>query len=759
MNYLINFPLTVLLLLGSCKDNKIQPHTENPPAGKIVYTISSGSSRVAFDSTGKDQYGVIIYNGDSSTAYERNNPLEINIIPVNGTPEWIDSSYQRITPTEDGVLCSGQVVTPNGSIFRFTDLYKPYNDEGLFEIDRVVVVDHASAKDKGFASRLAFHRDVKSAMSDYEFFVPSVWYKHNAYVPSNALASDPSDQNYWFREDRLPLPLFMIRETNNGNTFSIYHKDADGSTFVGEDGLSRIIDGRIKFASMGMENKDGPLVGILFPGSEGERTGVFGFQKAWAYRDNPVSAGYTQTYNVVVSLSETKDFLSAMKDTWHQYFTIADPAIYDCDLNQVYQSQIDVLDKYWKDINRAPGFPFAIQLNGVVQKKSDYSYNMGFVGMEIPNAALLIREGIKSHNSELLDKGEQIAAWWSENMFYPPNGSIRTWYNPFPKTWRTNYPTYMRVVGDGLKGLLWAWSLEKKRGVDKPSWLAACEKGAAWLISHQASDGSFPRSIHYLTNTIEDHEKTNTSHVIPFLAELYMVTKKDLYKEAALQAGNYIYDNSYEKFRYVGGTPDNPNVPDKEAASMALRAYLALYDLDGKTMWLNAAEQAAYYYQTWIYCWDVPIPLNDPKRIYPKGRSVTGISVIATANNASDTYAAIDAFNFYRLYLYTGDKQLLSTSKLMLKNTKQALNWNPADPIPGYGPGMANEAMTIMIPRGHGLGFYLPWQCYNFLEPMVLLQDVFGYFDIAKIEKTESVSEKKSKNDSYSSTRGLFILR
>src|SRR5690606_9113667 len=111
------------------------------------------------------------------------------------------------------------------------------------------------------------------------------------------------------------------------------------------------------------------------------------------------------------------------------------------------------------------------------------------------------------------------------------------------------------------------------------NWLQFCKTAANWVLTKQNSDGSFPRSIDFVTNTVRNAEKTNTSHIIPFLVELYFATHTDAYKQAALEAGNFLYNDSYVNFKYIGGTPDHPNIPDKEAASMALRAYLALYDL------------------------------------------------------------------------------------------------------------------------------------------------------------------------------------
>jgi hypothetical protein len=239
------------------------------------------------------------------------------------------------------------------------------------------------------------------------------------------------------------------------------------------------------------------------------------------------------------------------------------------------------------------------------------------------------------------------------------------------------------------------------------------------------------------------------------LVDLYKVTGDTRYSNAAISAGNYIYNNDYLLFRYVGGTPDNPNVPDKEAASLALRAFLALYDLNKENRWLDAATQTAYYYQTWVYSWHVPIPADDAAATYPKNRSTSGLSLIATSNSAADSYASVDAFSFYRLYLYRGDQQFRETANLLLYNTKQGLNWDRSNPIPGFGRwGMIEEAQTVSLLRGHGVGVYLPWQTFNMMEPMVLFWDAFGAnsYDIATID---GLANKNTSHLNYSNTRGF----
>lgn len=721
-------------------------------------SISSGESVLSIQDLGGGHYGIAVSLNNTSLVYEQKEPLAVEVVTSNGGSSYYAGAYDNVQNLgADIYSCTGSVSSLNGSVFAFTDVYRKSSMAGTFNVSRTVVVQSVGPGDAGFSSRLAFRRPVPSAMSDYDFFAPSIWYKDNTYVSDHALASDYSDQRYWFREDRMPLPVFMLRQKSNGGTFSVFHKDADGSTFVGEDGLPRIIDGRMKFAAMGMENKDHPLVGMIYPGSEGERTGVWGMaaSKRTAWRSHPVTTGFTQAYEMSFTLTEEPDYPSALKNTWQRYYNMEGPALYNVDLDAVYNAQIGILDNYWQSINGTAGVPFRIKLDGTVESHLDYNFNMGFVGQQPGNASLLIREGILSDNSGLRSKGGQMIDFWVNNAIMP-NGMPRTWYDPYPQTWRNDYHTHMRVVGDGMSGILAAWNYEKKDGVDKPQWLNACITVANWLSSVQNPDGSFYQQYDFNSGNVVHTSKNNTSNVIPFLVDLYLVTGIREYRLMALAAGDFIYEDSHQNYKYAGGAADNPNITDKESASMALRAFLALYDMEKEGKWMDAALQTAHFYQTWVFAWEVPLPQNDPNMRFPKNRSVTGLSQIATGNNAADTYAAIDAFNFYRMYLYTGDAQLLYFSKLLLRNTKQYMNWDTSNPLPGMAPGFLGEAVNVMIPRGHGVDFFLPWQTYNLLEPMVLLQDAFqtGAYTIAAVEAL-SEGTIDSRHSVYSDTRGL----
>lgn len=742
--------ICLLISVSSCTTDDITKGSETPTPSSDDIIIESGNSTLLLSKIEDNIYPKIQIK-ESDIYYYQPKPVMCEIVTTDNV-YWLQSPYQSVIKSSDkSYLCSATISTNAGSKIQVQDTYSS-SDNGLFEVNRTVKILEVKGSDIGFSTRFCMQRNVETSLSTYDFFVPSVWYKDNAYVTKKSLASNYSDNDFWFREDRLPLPFIMLRDKKNGITFSVSHKEPKGNTYKEEDGLNRIIDERLQFASIGLSNNKQPEVGITYPGSEGERTYIYSSstEKRWAYRSHPIKKDFSQNYKIAFRLSKEDDYVSAMKDTWNIYYDMFSPPIYKSDLEEIYHQQISVLDKYWKSINNTAGVPFRILLDGTIESENDYNFNMGFVGHQPGNASLLIREGLKTNNEALLSKGEQMADFWANNSV-TANGCPKTWYDPYPQTWR-GPEVALREIGDGMIGLLRAWNYERLYNRDKSTWLTACTKVADWIAASQLSNGSFYSDYDYNTGLATRQHTNCTSHIIPYLTEMYLATGKDEYKKAALKAGEFIYSDIMNNFRYVGGAIDNPNVMDKESASMALRAFLALYDLQNEQKWMDALMQTAYFYRSWVVCWDIPIPQDDPKSVFPANRSVIGQSLIATGHSAADTYAAIDALAFYRAYLYSGDTQLLHFSKLLLNNTKQFMNWDSKDPIPWIAKGLFGEAMNVSVPRGHGVNYYLPWATYNQLEPIVFLEDIFGYKQIEDIESLSAI-DKINKHRNYSRYR------
>jgi len=713
----------------------IPSKAQNPPVSdplrlKKSDNIDMGMHLVSIGSS----YGIGIYidTGAKSPAdsFNQTEPLTVDVVDDKGALTWLDGGYDVAFRTKDGYHCTGSLKTVNGTVFKFVDDYTMLA-VGI-SLTRRVSIETPSPNDKGFNSQFSLRPSVATTMKDNDVFVPGNWYKQNEHVPSTALASSLEDQQYYIREDRMPLPMVTVRDRRNGATLTLAHLDPDGATIPGDDGLNRIIDSRLQFGSLGLINTSKPSPVFLFPGTEGERTYTYGASPdrgRWTPRSHPVEIGVPHTYKLLIRLSQTQSYPAAVGEAWRAMYNLNKPPVIRADMAKVYKDSMELLDGYIRPYDGVISVPFAAKtLTGEV---ADTSSEMGFVGQALPCAALLLRYGFEKNNTDSIDRASQVVDFWAKNSMSPA-GVPRTWYDTHPGgkfTWR-DYHTFLRTACDGLDGALQAWNVMRKQHKDKPDWLAFCKQGGDWLVRIQNADGSWAREYDFNGSAVNSATDT-TDQTIVFLVDLFMATHDIRYRDAALKAGAFCLRSVHGEYAYVGGTPDNPNVMDKEGGMMALAAFLALYDIGREDRWLAAATQAGWYSETWVYCWNIPIPKDDPKATYPKNRTTYGLSLIATGHSGSDNYMAGAPFLYYRLFLLTGEKHFLDVSNMLLHDTKQMMDW---DGKLGYSyPGLLMEAQSMPPLRGHGVTNWLPWLTVSILDPLTHFQDIFGNMDINQI--------------------------
>ncbi len=150
--------------------------------------------------------------------------------------------------------------------------------------------------------------------------------------------------------------------------------------------------------------------------------------------------------------------------------------------------------------------------------------------------------------------------------------------------------------------------------------------------------------------------------------------------------------------------------------------------------WLDAAVQAARYTETWMYAYEIPAEIGSSNTDFPQDRSIVGQTLIATGQSAADLGFAFSSFDYYRLYLFTGDPHFLTIARILIHNTKQSLNWD-SSLYPGKPKGLQLEAFTVTTPRRKGVMECLSWNYTAHLDPLVRFQDAFGSMDIEAIEK------------------------
>ena len=196
-------------------------------------------------------------------------------------------------------------------------------------------------------------------------------------------------------------------------------------------------------------------------------------------------------------------------------------------------------------------------------------------------------------------------------------GAPNVCYNPALQGFEP-MPFWTRMISDGLENILDAYVYMRKKGEERPAWLAFCRKAADWFVRIQNEDGSWYRAYNTEDGSMRMESKANTISAVRFLIQLYLVTGEDSYRETALRAGEWSYQNIYRNMEYRGSTCDNTDITDNESGIYAMFGFLSLYDLTGQQKWLDALIGAADYTETWTYMWSYPMKVLWPNHPFSK---------------------------------------------------------------------------------------------------------------------------------------------
>jgi hypothetical protein len=268
----------------------------------------------------------------------------------------------------------------------------------------------------------------------------------------------------------------------------------------------------------------------------------------------------------------------------------------------------------------------------------------------------------------------------------------------------------------------------------------------------QKPDGSFPRSWYPGTDKIYDDNYQCTYNAMAFLVKVSDVTGDDFWTAhggkfpfltAAKKAGDFVWGTYQNNEQYVGGTIDNNNIQDKEAGTLSLEGYLALYENTKDNKWLDHAKAAADYAETYIYGWNVPMPEDqtDKDLQWKKDASTIGVTKISTSGSGVDQWMAGDVDEYARLYKYTNDPHYKDIATMLLHNTKNMVA------LPGrlwdlYEPGAQQEHWGISSGRGQARHRgALPWVTVNHITGIFALKD----FDMTLYNEIAGADKAKTK--------------
>lgn len=746
--------MTAGQVLSGCSQGGTSGGTDSTSGSAV--TTAAPDSAISLDAgeyrlslaRSEEKYRVRICRGEDEL-FSSYDPVTLSLVKTSAKQKNIKTGYDSVKPDGESLVCSAELTSDDGAKVLFTDTYTAI--KGMFVIKRKVCVAAAGDSYTGFSTSYSVGESENAGVKNYEFFIPSVIYRDSEYMKSGSVMSRLTSGNY-VKETRCGTPLAMLRNKKSGAYISLAHIFPEISAGENLYGKSFAVSDSQKYGSIGYELKEKAQVRYIYPSYEApvtyEGVGV-------SARYHSLTAGAEQKYTLSITVGTAGLYNDAMVHSYLSVQPLCNVAIPTTEPEKTYAANMELYEKLFLEYKGTGdtfscGLPFAVNVRDF-SKFYAVSFQIGFIGAQTAIASELIREGTVNGNAAALEKGRKILDFWTSDWVYkgafPPS-----WWNPSEGTYgggrSTGYPSFLRTTVDGAEGILNACIYAKAAGIDCSQWEKALKKMGASLVRVQNSDGSFYRAYNVdgsvCTDTSSDayqgRSKLNTPVAVRFLCNMYRFTGDVKYKNAAMKAADYCYNELYLGIgKYVGGTPDNPNVPDKEASVFALYAFSAIYDLTGDEKYARALEHAAVSAMSWVYTYDFPVTYSltteyDSLNIFKNG-GTAGWSIIATGHSAIDVFGSNAYYELFRQYVRTGNSAYLTVSRLLENNLRSAMDLSGKREYryPGFSLEACNTADMIFYTAENGV--WLPWISAAFIEPMLRLNDTFGQMSTLTLTK------------------------
>lgn len=636
-------------------------------------------------------------------------------------------SYDDVEECAGGFVATGKVQLAESAVLLVRDEWRLTS--GAVRMDRTARVQGSAAGQ--FMSRLSMRRaDLAALWNDVEPFVPGVAYGNARRVSAGSLAGWPARhggiETALIREDRMGAPLVAVRFAD-GAWLAVLHTEPDAATVAADcvdpDGGETLVDSRMAFGSLGGTHSSGNLeLGMWFPGTEGEHTYTsgglpLGQPHRWRRRFHPIRDGLEQQYSLLFRTGSADAFAEMCTSVWRWAWDTFKPIAAPADTEAVVRSTTRVLASQVATIRGLTGVPLEVDSVHPGRSEGDSAAVMGFVGANTDAGYVLLRVGERlggAEGAEYRRLGLAVLDTFVNIPLQPPAAEGFDTRTGDAATYRDHDgapAVYARAVAEGCLATLDAWEWERSRGTHHSEWLRWARAGGDWLVAQQHEDGGLPRAWAAGTGAVLDDSPSSSYAVVPFLTRLANSAQVPAYLDAAVRAGTHAWAEAGRDVTYAGATLDNPDVVDKEAAMLAAEAFVALHEATGERTWLDRAVAAASLAETWIYIWNVPMPIDadDLELHWKRDVPTAGHQLITTGASMADGFLAVNAAAFGRLWAATGDPHWLEVARLVTHGTTAMLA-RDARTFDLRGPGWQQEHWCFGGRRGYGLNRrWLPW--------------------------------------------------
>jgi hypothetical protein len=701
---------------------------------------------VSFVQAAQGEWGLEI-EGTNTPRIMQPKPAMLEIFSTEQDIRQLSAGYKTVEKSSAGIDCLAEIKYGDNVVFHVRDSWSL--SESVVSLRRKVEVTGNAPG--GFYSSIILTVDPSVKWTDVNCLVPGLLYGDPTYdgAGSPGGTTNYNAKRFMMREDILSAPLFAL-SFKSGASVAVLDPSPRGDTTVEETPQrAAMTDASFQFGSLGAwQAENNPIeFGFLFPGTTGSAGGGFGRGRGqvaqpaatrWTRRYHPIEENVVHNYQVSFRFGQNESFRDVTRNAWRWAWNTLNPPIYYIDVEQMRRILTDHLVAQANTIDGRTAMPFVI--NTITDEKQ-WNYTMvamGFVGKNLECADQLLREGDRDkteRGQKMRQTGLAIISSLIQVLSTVPLQG--TGYNlATGKPWGANgeqtdnnwTAPWLRNATEDMRVLMRAYRREKAQGREHPEWFNWVKQYVDWLIQQQREDGSFPRRWERGSSEVAETTGTASYNPVPLLVLMSEETGDPKYKESAIRAAEYVWTNFGTRGLFIGGAIDNPNITDKEAGMLSLEAFLSLYDSTKESKWLERAQAAANFAETWIWIWQVPMPAdaNDSQLHWKKGVPALGFQgITAQVSGGVDEYLDWSVPSYAKLYKLTNDRHYLDVARLLLHDTKQMVAL-PGRQYDYKGIGWQQEGWSMSSGSRRGIGghrFWLPWISSNHLYGITGLEE------------------------------------
>jgi hypothetical protein len=456
----------------------------------------------------------------------------------------------------------------------------------------------------------------------------------------------------------------------------------------------------------------------------------------------PVSAYYPledNSFDIELSydlrFGEGDSFADAVYDAFKQYAELHPPKPVELPFtleDSIEYRSVSLRNSYRELKNGVAGFffhfdprhgygsqpsGFGTMFNNIPHESYTRILEYGFTGRQINTAYSLA----KKDGGVWIEKGRRVTQFFVDRMAVR-SGFLYSLYDiekdkPFASFGEESAPklhyishgstpgNYLRTMVEPAFDLLLNYQLYTSLGSKQLTWWNTTRSFADFLLKHQNDDGSWYRAYEPDGTPLKNAEgfgndefSSKSASSIPILYLISMGqqegTQGQKYLNAACKAGNFVLETYVSKDHYLGGTLDNPNVIDKEAAQYAMASLYGLYKLTGDNRYLHGSVRAGKIFVTWNYIWNAPcLPGTDLYNARFQTVGNGGINSI-WGGGVVDIYSLFHIEELDQVGAEIGEMFFRSIAEWIATGTQQVLS-HPGDMMGFTDLGMQPEGFGI----------------------------------------------------------------